>query len=298
MEEELNVRTDLALEARGNVSEDSSAIKGIKVTQERDKENNITITRLDVLNKNGAEAIGKPVGTYITIEAPDMTLEDDGCHREISIVMAEQLKKIIIDTYNWNERLPKILIAGLGNSSSTPDALGPMVISNLMITRHIVEFCGYEEIEGAFAVTSAIVPGVMAQTGMESSEIIQAIIKKTKPDLLLVIDALAARNIDRLNSTIQISDTGIWPGSGVGNNRMAIDKKNMGIPVISIGVPTVVDAATLVYDAIKKINNNDSANLALDFKQMFVTSKDVDAIVKRLSYTISEGINICMGLAE
>ena len=167
-----------------------------------------------------------------------------------------------------------------------------------MITRHIVEFCGYEEIEGAFAVTSAIVPGVMAQTGMESSEIIQAIIKKTKPDLLLVIDALAARNIDRLNSTIQISDTGIWPGSGVGNNRMAIDKKNMGIPVISIGVPTVVDAATLVYDAIKKINNNDSANLALDFKQMFVTSKDVDAIVKRLSYTISEGINICMGLAE
>ena len=298
MEEELNVRTDLALEARGNVSEDSSAIKGIKVTQERDKENNITITRLDVLNKNGAEAIGKPVGTYITIEAPDMTLEDDGSHREISIVMAEQLKKIIIDTYNWNERLPKILIAGLGNSSSTPDALGPMVISNLMITRHIVEFCGYEEIEGAFAVTSAIVPGVMAQTGMESSEIIQAIIKKTKPDLLLVIDALAARNIDRLNSTIQISDTGIWPGSGVGNNRMAIDKKNMGIPVISIGVPTVVDAATLVYDAIKKINNNDSANLALDFKQMFVTSKDVDAIVKRLSYTISEGINICMGLAE
>ena len=298
MAEEVNVRTDLALEARGNVAEDSSAIKGIKVTQERDKENNITITRLDVLNKNGAEAIGKPVGTYITIEAPDMTLEDDGSHRELSIVMAEQLKKIIIDTYNWNERLPKILIAGLGNSSSTPDALGPMVISNLMITRHIVEFCGYEEIEGAFAVTSAIVPGVMAQTGMESSEIIQAIIKKTKPDLLLVIDALAARNIDRLNSTIQISDTGIWPGSGVGNNRMAIDKKNMGIPVISIGVPTVVDAATLVYDAIKKINNNDSANLALDFKQMFVTSKDVDAIVKRLSYTISEGINICMGLAE
>lgn len=298
MEEALNVRTDLALEARDNVSEDSSAIKGIKVTQERDKENNITITRLDVLNKNGAEAIGKPVGTYITIEAPDMTLEDDGYHREISIVMAEQLKKIIIDTYNWNERLPKILIAGLGNSSSTPDALGPMVISNLMITRHIVEFCGYEEIEGAFAITSAIVPGVMAQTGMESSEIIQAIIKKTKPDLLLVIDALAARNIDRLNSTIQISDTGIWPGSGVGNNRMAIDKKNMGIPVISIGVPTVVDAATLVYDAIKKINTSDSANVALDFKQMFVTSKDVDAIVKRLSYTISEGINICMGLAE
>lgn len=298
MEEELNVRTDLALEARGNVSEDSTTIKGIKVAQERDKENNITITRLDVLNKTGAEAIGKPMGTYITIEAPDMTMEDDGYHREISVVMAEQLKKIIMDTYNWNERLPKILIAGLGNSSSTPDALGPMVISNLMITRHIVEFMGYDEVEGAFAITSAIVPGVMAQTGMESSEIIQAIIKKTKPDLLLVIDALAARNINRLNTTIQISDTGIWPGSGVGNNRMAIDRKNMGVPVISIGVPTVVDAATLIYDAIRKINTSDSTNLALDFKQMFVTSKDVDAIVKRLSYTISEGINICMGLAE
>lgn len=298
MEDELNIRTDLALEARGNVPEDSTAIKGIKVTQDRDKENNITITRLEVLNKTGAEAIGKPVGTYVTIEAPDMTMEDEGYHREISAVMADQLKKIIMDTYSWNERLPKILIAGLGNSSSTPDALGPMVISNLMITRHIVEFMGFDEIEGAFAITSAIVPGVMAQTGMESSEIIQAIIKKTKPDLLLVIDALAARNINRLNTTIQISDTGIWPGSGVGNNRMAIDRKNMGVPVISIGVPTVVDAATLVYDTIKKLNNVESTNQALDLKQMFVTSKDVDAIVKRLSYTISEGINICMGLAE
>lgn len=298
MEEELKIRTDLALEAKGNIADEDTEIKGIKVTQERDKEHNLTTTILKVLNKNGARAIGKPQGTYITIEAPDMTSEDLSYHREISLSLANRLKKLIMDTYNWNERLPKILIAGLGNSSSTPDALGPMVVSNLMITRHIVEFCGYDEVEGAFAITSAIIPGVMAQTGMESSEVIQAIIKKTKPDILLVIDALAARNINRLNSTIQISDTGICPGSGVGNNRMAIDKNNMGIPVISIGIPTVVDAATLVYDAIKKINDTDSINRALDFKQMFVTSKDVDAIIKRLSYTVSEGINICMGLSE
>lgn len=298
MEEELKIRTDLALEAKGNIADEDTEIKGIKVTQERDKEHNLTTTILKVLNKNGARAIGKPQGTYITIEAPDMTSEDLSYHREISLSLANRLKKLIMDTYNWNERLPKILIAGLGNSSSTPDALGPMVVSNLMITRHIVEFCGYDEVEGAFAITSAIIPGVMAQTGMESSEVIQAIIKKTKPDILLVIDALAARNINRLNSTIQISDTGICPGSGVGNNRMAIDKNNMGIPVISIGVPTVVDAATLVYDAIKKINDTDSINRVLDFKQMFVTSKDVDAIIKRLSYTVSEGINICMGLSE
>ena len=223
MEEELKIRTDLALEAKGNIADEDTEIKGIKVTQERDKEHNLTTTILKVLNKNGARAIGKPQGTYITIEAPDMTSEDLSYHREISLSLANRLKKLIMDTYNWNERLPKILIAGLGNSSSTPDALGPMVVSNLMITRHIVEFCGYDEVEGAFAITSAIIPGVMAQTGMESSEVIQAIIKKTKPDILLVIDALAARNINRLNSTIQISDTGICPGSGVGNNRMAID---------------------------------------------------------------------------
>lgn len=298
MSEQIRIRTDLALEARNSVSEDATVIKGIKVVEERDAENDITIIRMDVLNKNGANKIGKPVGAYITMEVPNMADEDDGYHREISKSLATQIKSLIVDSYNWDERIPKILIAGLGNSDSTPDSLGPLVLSNLMITRHIVEYLGYTEIEGAFAVTSGITPGVMAQTGMESSEIIQAIIKKTKPDVLLVVDALAARSVSRLNTTIQISDTGIHPGSGVGNTRAAINRKTMGIPVISIGVPTVVDAATLVYDSLKRAKNDMPVGFAQDFEQMYVTPKDIDAIVKRLSYTISEGINICMGLSK
>lgn len=198
MSEQIRIRTDLALEARNSVSEDATVIKGIKVVEERDAENDITIIRMDVLNKNGANKIGKPVGAYITMEVPNMADEDDGYHREISKSLATQIKSLIVDSYNWDERIPKILIAGLGNSDSTPDSLGPLVLSNLMITRHIVEYLGYTEIEGAFAVTSGITPGVMAQTGMESSEIIQAIIKKTKPDVLLVVDALAARSVSRL----------------------------------------------------------------------------------------------------
>lgn len=298
MSEQIKIRTDLALEARNSVSEEATAIKGIKVVEERDAGNDITIIRMDVLNKNGAHKIGKPIGTYITMEVPNMAGEDEGYHREISKSLAIQIKNLIVDSYNWNEKIPKILVAGLGNSDSTPDSLGPLVLSNLMITRHIVEYLGYTEIEGAFAITSGITPGVMAQTGMESSEIIQAIIKKTKPDVLLVVDALAARSVSRLNTTIQISDTGIHPGSGVGNTRAAINRKTMGIPVISIGVPTVVDAATLVYDSLKRAQNDMPVSFAQDFEQMYVTSKDIDAIVKRLSYTISEGINICMGLTK
>ncbi len=297
MSDEIKIRTDLALEARNSVSNEAAKIKGIKVEEERDVKNDITIIRMDVLNRNGAQKIGKPVGVYITMEVPRLAEEDDGYHREISNALAAQIKKLIVDSYNWNEKTPKILIAGLGNSASTPDSLGPLVVSNLMITRHIVEYLGYSQIEGAFAVTSGITPGVMAQTGMESSEIIQAIIKKTKPDLLLVVDALAARSVNRLNSTIQISDTGIHPGSGVGNTRAAINRRTMGIPVISIGVPTVVDAATLVYDSVKRAQSDMPAGFAQDFEPMYVTSKDIDAIVKRLSYTISEGINICMGLS-
>ena len=298
MTEQIKIRTDLALEAKNSISEEDSAIKGIKVVQERDRENDITIIRMDVLNRSGAQTIGKPIGTYITMEVPRLSEEDDNYHREISRALAVQIKSLIVDLYSWNEKTPKILIAGLGNQSSTPDALGPNVVSNLMITRHIVEYFGYEEVEGAFAVTSGIIPGVMAQTGMESSEIIQAIIRKTKPDILLVVDALAARSVSRLNTTIQISDTGIHPGSGVGNQRGAINKKTMGIPVISIGVPTVVDAATLVYDSLKRMKNSASMSFASDYEQMYVTSKDIDAIIKRLSFTISEGINICMGLAR
>lgn len=292
------IRTDLALEAKNSISEDNSAIKGVRVSEEKDCKHDINIIRMDVLNRGGAQIIGRPVGTYITMEVPNFAKPDNGTHREISKALSKQLRRLITDAYHWDTKTPKILVVGLGNREATSDALGPKVISNLFITRHIVEYMGYEEVEGAFAVTSAIVPGVMAQTGMDTCEIISAVIKKTKPDILIVIDALAARSIRRLNSTIQLTDTGIHPGSGVGNDRKAITKRTMGIPVIAIGVPTVVDASTLIYDSVKRNNVEEPMQISEEFSQMYVTSKDIDAIIKRMSFTISEGINICMGFDE
>lgn len=291
------IRTDLALEARNMVTEENGKIKGIRVTEETIAGEDINIIKMDVLNKYGAEAIGKPVGTYITMETPNLSKEDDGYHSEISMALSEQLKMLITRAFHWNTETPSVLIAGLGNRDATPDSLGPKTVSNLMITRHIVEYMGYEEVEGAFAVTSAISPGVMAQTGIDTGEILQALIKKIKPDILVTVDALAARNASRLNSTIQITDTGIHPGSGVGNNRCAITKKTMGIPVIAIGVPTVVDATSMILDSLRDESGECNKVIPEYLKQFYVTSKDIDAIIKRVSYTLSEGINHCMGLA-
>ena len=284
----MNIRTDLALEARESISDSFGKINGIKIIEKNDKKHGINITRMDVLNKYGEECIKKPVGTYITMHVPNLAGEDEDYHRNISESLAGQIKELIIGAYNWKNKVPKILVAGLGNADATPDSLGPRVVSNLMITRHIIEYMDYGEIEGAFGIVSAIVPGVMAQTGMETSEIISAIVKKTEPDILLVIDALAARSITRLNSTIQLADTGIEPGSGVGNHRQAINRHTMGIPVIAIGVPTVVDASTLIYD-IDRTSNCE------EYDTFYVTPKDIDATIKQISYTISEAINICMG---
>ena len=293
-----NIRTDLALEARNSISEDSGRISGISVSEKKDCVNNINVVTMRVLDKTGAEAIGKPVGTYITMEVPELSTEDEGYHREISESLAHQLKHLLKDAKHWDDRTPHILVAGLGNRDATADALGPNVVSNLMITRHIVEYMGYSGVEGAYAVTSAIVPGVMAQTGIDTCELIGAIVKRTRPDVLIVVDALAARSIKRLNSTIQITDTGIHPGSGVGNDRQAITRKTMGIPVIAIGVPTVVDAKSIVYDSIEDEERKDFSRFSEEFKNMYVTSKDIDAVIKRVSYTVSEAINICTGLSS
>lgn len=200
------------------------------------------------------------------------------------------------------------MVAGLGNREVTPDALGPFVIDNLYVTRHLLQ----EGIISKSVEISAIAPGVMAQTGMESVTILKALVKEIKPELLIVIDALAARESDRLNKTIQLADTGITPGSGVGNHRNAINKESVGIPVLAIGVPTVIAVPTIVNDAmdvmvsaigkqatknvLKKFNEEERYQLACEMvtpylEDMFVTPKDIDEAVKRISYTISEAIN-------
>ena len=250
MLEKYSIHTDLALEEKERFESDHVEVQGVILEEEYDKEREIRITKVKIETEKGARAMGKPVGTYITMEAPNMAVLDEEYHREISEELAKYIKELIkIEKEDY-----VVLVAGLGNRQVTPDALGPHVVDNLAITRHIVkEYGKYAMGEDAVHMTSAIVPGVMAQTGMETLEIIKGIVKETTPDLVIAVDALAARNSKRLNRTIQIADTGINPGSGVGNHRNGITEETIGVPVIAIGVPTVVDAATIVNDTMENL---------------------------------------------
>lgn len=307
------VRTDLALEAKEKFEEDNVEVKGVRLEKETVSKD-IEITRVVIETENGAKTMGKPKGTYITLEAPNMIEDDEGYHREIS----KQIAKLVGQLIPMDKEDISVLVVGLGNREVTPDALGPNVVDNMMITRHIIkEFGKYALGKNHTQKISGIVPGVMAQTGMESEEIIKGVIEETSPDYIVAIDALAARSTKRLNRTIQITDTGINPGSGVGNHRHAINRESMGIPVIAIGIPTVVDAATIVTDTMSDLISAmaESSRLkglggtleTLDemekyelirellsphLNAFFVTPKDIDESVKRLSYTISEGLNM------
>ena len=306
MVEKYNIRTDLALEEKERFESDQVEVQGVILTEEYDRENEIRITTVRIETENGAKVMGKPVGCYITIEAPEMAVPDEGYHEEIS----QQLRNFIEELLP-KKKAEKILVVGLGNRQVTPDALGPYVVDNLHITRHIIEEYGKYAMgeEKAWSV-SAIVPGVMGQTGIETVEVIRGVVAETKPDVLLVIDALAARNSKRLNRTIQIADTGIT-------------EKTVGIPVIAIGVPTVVDAATIVGDTMDNllcaveesgslkgmtsvIRGYSAAEkyelikelIAPHLNGMFVTPKDIDETVKRISYTISEALNMLFAAKE
>ena len=294
----LRVRTDLALEVRENMEESAKDCRGVKVEEEYKEESELRITRVVIETMNGAKAMGKPIGTYITLEAPAMALPDEDYHEEIARELAVQLKKIIPDI----DKELSVMVVGLGNRDVTADALGPNVVDNLTITRHMMKEYGKAAFnQKKVHMVSALVPGVMAKTGMESQEIIKGVVEKTKPDVVIVIDALAARSTKRLNRTIQITNTGIHPGSGVGNHRNAITQEALGVPVIAIGVPTVVDAATIVSDACEKmmrqtgeepleIQDNLLSGLG-ELYNMYVTGKDVDYEIKQISHIICNALN-------
>ena len=282
--EQFQIRTDLAMEARERFEEDVE-LRGVAIEEDYDEKRDIRVTTVRIESENGAKAMGKPIGTYITLEAPKLSDPDEDYHREVSETLAEYLKELL---GTGQER--SVLVVGLGNRDVTPDALGPEVVNNLRITRHVVREYG----RAAFAkekihMVSGIVPGVMAQTGMETLEIVRGVAEETRPDVIVAIDALDARSSKRLNRTIQISDAGIHPGSGVGNHRHSLTKETTGVPVIAIGVPTVVDAATIVYDATRDRNA-----VLPGLNSMFVTPKDIDETIKRLSFTISEALNIAL----
>ncbi|MEY8323285.1 GPR endopeptidase [Lachnospiraceae bacterium 54-11] len=292
------VRTDLALEVRENMEENARECRGVSVEEEYKEESELKITKVVIETMNGAKAMGKPVGTYVTLEAPAMILPDEDYHEEISGELARQLKQIIPGL----EGELSVMVVGLGNRDVTADALGPNVVDNLTITRHMMKEYGKAAFDKKKVhMVSGLVPGVMAKTGMESQEIIKGVVEKTKPDVVIVVDALAARSTRRLNRTIQLTNTGIHPGSGVGNHRNAITEEALGVPVIAIGVPTVVDAATIVGDAFEKmmrqageepfdIQDELMAGLG-ELYNMYVTGKDVDYEIKQISHIICDALN-------
>lgn len=308
MKEKFKVRTDLALEAREDIKMSDNELDGVIVEEKMNPHENIHVIKLTITNEHGEKLLKKPVGTYLTLEAPDMVQPSEEYHREISCVLAEYIKDLI-KPY-WREDGISILVVGLGNREVTPDALGPNVVNNIAIQRE-------NEVDSQKISISGIVPGVMAQTGMETAVIIKGVVTETTPDVVIAIDALAARNSKRLNTTIQVTDTGIHPGSGVGNHRRAITKESIGTNVIAIGVPTVIDTPTIVYDTLenllkalsvskhfksvsdtfRRFSNDEKYQLIREIinpemSDMFVTPKDADETIKRIGYTISEAINI------
>lgn len=299
------IRTDLALEARESVEEGSEELRGVSVEEFYNEQSEVKVTKVIIKTKNSAKVLGKPIGTYITLEAPAMAQPDEEYHQEISEEVAKQLKEIIPDLSGELS----VLVVGLGNRDVTADALGPNVVDNLTITRHMVKEFGKAAYgKNRIHMVSGLIPGVMAKTGMESAEIIKGVIEKTKPDVVMIIDALAARSTKRLNRTIQITNTGIHPGSGVGNHRNSITEENMGVPVIAIGVPTVVDAATIINDAMEKVVRQFTAETAEwqeevrnslgELYNMYVTGKDVDYEIKQISHIICDAINSALEVQE
>lgn len=300
------IRTDLALENREIyrlAQKIENEIPGIE-TEVDDSDSDMLVTKVKILTNEGAEALGKPIGNYITVESQMMNDEVESIDNKIIQKVADTIKDI-----SHLVKKDTVLVVGLGNGDVTPDALGPKVVENLQITRHLIEYAPEYVKEGTRAV-SAIIPGVLGTTGIETSEIVKGIVERVKPDLVIVIDALASKNMDRISKTIQIADTGIIPGSGVGNSRFAITKETLGVPTIVIGVPTVVGIPTIVDEAIsyviEKTSEDDTEKEELKNKNymkeilenkkfdFMVTPKDIDDIINNLSNLVSNSINVAL----
>jgi spore protease len=290
-------RTDLALEVREQFAGTHREIAGVVLEKKQVENTDIALTKVHIETAEGAKTMGKPMGTYITLEQKRLQEVEGDCQDMIE-VLGKQIKKLV--PKKKNEAL-SVLVVGLGNLDVTADALGPMAVARLCITRHLQDECA--------AKVSSLIPGVMAKTGMETAEIIKGVVKESKPDVVVVIDSLAARSTRRVNTTIQITDTGIAPGSGVGNHRSHITQRSIGVPVIAVGVPTVVEAATIVADTMdgfitalglekigKQFGGQERKQLVKELLEpelgtLYVTPKDIDETVRHLSEVIAAGIN-------
>ncbi len=289
-------RTDLAME-RATIARERGAgqVPGMSVREET-LDLGIKITRVQVTTPQAASSVGKPPGRYFTLECPALRTRNRSLLKKVAEVVSVELAELA--------QLPRrgdVLVVGLGNWQATPDALGPRVTSQLMVTRHIREFLP-QDLGGRLNPVAAISPGVLGITGMETIDIVKGLVQQIRPELVITVDALAARSPSRLLSTIQIADTGIQPGSGVGNKRPGINQETLGIPVVAMGVPTVVSGASIAKDALQAYfaRFNPHANATVDSVQDFlgddvrdlmVTNKDIDVEILEISKLLAAAIN-------
>ena len=307
-------RTDLASERRDlykKANNIENEIDGIEAEEEQIS-NNIKITRVKILNENGEKAIGKVKGNYVTIDSKNMKYMGEDDIQSASEVLSEELKKMIDEFVSKEE---EILVVGLGNVYVTPDALGPKVINEIDITRHLLKYVP-QYLDKNTRPVSAISPGVLGTTGIETAEILKGIVDNIEPKLVIVIDSLASRSMERISSTIQLADTGIVPGAGVDNARKELTKNTLGIPVIAIGIPTVVETAVVVNDCldvfIEKLQEKAESNAYLnklkeednylEIKEALipkdynfvVTPKEIDKLVENMKDVVARGINLSL----
>lgn len=295
-EENIFFRTDMAVERRDlyrNAHKVEDEIKGIECEEE--KLNDITITRVKITNKEGEEALQRKIGNYITIDVKKINNITTEKEQEIIDAFSKELVAIIDKHVEKNE---EILIVGLGNLYATPDSLGSKVVQNIEITRHIKIYLP-NAIDRNTRSVSAITPGVLGTTGIETVEIVKGIVDNIKPKLVIAIDSLCSKNIDRINKSIQISDTGIVPGGGVGNKQAELSVETLGIPVIGVGIPTVLDAATIVIDTLNSceidVSEDEIVNkMKLNNFNFIVTPKEIDTLIESMTNIVSEGINMSL----
>lgn len=311
-----SVRTDLALEARDMASQaKGSNLSGVSADSYH--ENGINVTTIEITSQEGARALGKLPGHYITLEVPGLRRQDTAVQDKVATKFAQLFEQFLAK--RGIPKDAKVLIIGLGNWNVTPDALGPLVVENVMITRHYFELMP-DQVEPGYRPVSAVAPGVLGITGIESGEIVQGIVDKSKPDLVIAVDALASRALERVNTTIQIADTGIHPGSGIGNKRMGLTEETLGVPVIAIGVPTVVYASTVVNSAIDMMQKHfrsqtrQAGQIMGLLEQMteeerlmlvkevlnplghdlLVTPKEIDQFIEDIANVIASGLNAAL----
>ena len=293
-------RTDLAMETRESFPKNHVEVQGVLLEKRKCLDGKVLVTTVEIRDEKGSRAMRKPKGTYVTVESCLMKEQIWEEREPLLLCICHELERMIHSLKQEN-----VLIIGLGNRAVTSDSLGPKMTDELLITRHYKQEFGEDFLkENQYGCVSAIAPGVMAQTGIETSELLVGIVKQIKPDLVIAVDALASRSVSRLCTTVQITNTGIAPGSGVGNRRKELNQKNLGVPVIAIGIPTVVDAETIIGDHLEHVLEKQGYSageiecfineiLEEEAEKVMVTPKDIDSSICQLSQDLAYILNHC-----